>query len=108
MVPLKVSALAVTPLPRSTVVSSATSVVSTMFGSGFVSTTDAVEDGLPPDVAWTLDAAGSRRERCGVQRGRGGGRGARERLSCDPEHAEQLPPAETDRDPARHGHLRVS
>jgi hypothetical protein len=36
--PLKVWACAITPFPMSTVASSATIVVSTMFGSGFVST----------------------------------------------------------------------
>ena len=51
IVPLNVWTLAVTPLPMSTVASSATIVVSTMFGAGFVSTTSGTSYGLPPEVA---------------------------------------------------------
>ena len=49
--PLNVCACAVTPLPMSTVASSATSVVSTTFGSGFVSVTNGMVYGLSPEVA---------------------------------------------------------
>src|SRR6266568_2831568 len=42
-----------TPPPMLTVVSSAMIVVSTMFGSGFVSMTVEISYGLPPDVACT-------------------------------------------------------
>src|SRR3954468_16373674 len=49
--PLNVSACAITPLPTSTVASLAMMVVSTMVGSGLVSTISGATYGSPPEVA---------------------------------------------------------